>query len=445
MFERLISEMATQSSAELDEIIAEAELARRSAETRLAAAAAVIASRGSFRDDGHRSMRSYLKGTLNCSGAQATRIRRRADLLNHHAAVGEALMAGHIGIDQVDRLAGAHAHPRAGGQFADFAPLLLDAAEQLEFDDFDTAVKHFINQADADGAFDTQRFHEEHRTASVREADGIVSVFASGGDPQAAVEMARIFELAVQAEVERDFETRRADYGDDALAHPLPRNDAQRKFDALHQIFMSWATVPAGGTTPEPLVNIVIDHVSAGHLLAGHGLSDGPNLFDIDDDVFATTEADLTNRRCQTTTGSPVHADVALRAMITGRIRRAVVDAESVVIDFGRTKRLFTGRARDAAQLLVTSCTHRGCDVPATLCDVDHRLEWNRDHGRTDQANAMPLCGSHDRWKHANSIRSRRAANGRLYLIRPDGSTILPVGAREPAWAESSPHRAEAA
>ena len=80
-------------------------------------------------------------------------------------------------------------------------------------------------------------------------------------------------------------------------------------------------------------------------------------------------------------------------------------------------------------------CTHRGCGIPATLCDVDHRSEWASDGGSTDQANAMPLCGSHDRWKHANSIRSRRSSSGRLFLIRPDGTTVLPVGARQPDWA----------
>ena len=51
----------------------------------------------------------------------------------------------------------------------------------------------------------------------------------------------------------------------------------------------------------------------------------------------------------------------------------------------------------------------------------------------------MPLCGPHDRWKHANHIRSRRATSGRLFLIKPDGTTVLPIGAREPDWAEPPP------
>jgi hypothetical protein len=439
MFAGLIEELTTLSATELDAVIAETELAKRTAETRLAAAVAVVSARGSFRDGGHRSIRTYLKGTLNCSGVHANRIRRRADLINNHGTVGDALLTGRVGVDQIDRLATAAAHPRAGDQFADFVAILLEQAEQLEYNDFDNVINHFIDRADPDGAFDNQQFQQDQRTASVRNNNGAVAVHACGGSPQAACEMTRIFELALQGEFDTDCATRRNEHGDNALNHPLPRTGDQRKFDALHNIFMAWATVPADGVTPVPLVNIVFDHISAGNALFEHGLVEDPNVFGLGDNVFTAGAADLSKQRCQTSTGTSVHRDVALQALIVGRLRRVVVDADSVVIDLGRTQRLFSGKARDAAQLLVTTCTHRGCDIPATLCDVDHRNEWADDGGPTDQANAMPLCGSHDRWKHANKIRSRRAVSGRLFLITPDGTTILPAGAHEPDWAEPPP------
>ena len=439
MFVDLIEELTTLSALELDAVIAEAELAQRATETRLAAAVAVVSARGSFRDGGHRSIRTYLKGTLNCSGAHANRIRRRADLINSHGTVGDALLTGRVGVDQIDRLATAATHPRAGDQFADFVAILLEQAEQLEYNDFDKVINYFIDRADPDGAFDNQQFQQDQRTASVRDNNGAVAVHASGGSPQAACEMTRIFELAVQGEFDTDCATRRNEHGDDALNHPLPRTGDQRKFDALHHIFMAWATVPADGVTPVPLVNIVFDHISAGNALFEHGLVKDPNVFGLPDNVFTAAATDISKQRCQTSTGTSVHSDVALQALIVGRLRRVVVDADSVVIDLGRTQRLFSGKARDAAQLLVTTCTHRGCDIPATLCDVDHRNEWASNGGPTDQANAMALCGPHDRWKHANKIRSRRATSGRLFLITPDGTTILPAGAREPDWAEPPP------
>ncbi|WP_395161077.1 DUF222 domain-containing protein [Ilumatobacter sp.] len=275
-----------------------------------------LSARGSFRVGGHRSIRTYLKGTLNCSGAQANRIRRRADLVNHHEAVGDALLSGQIGIDQIDRLSTAASHPRAGDQFADFVPILLEQAEQLEYSQFDKVIDRFIDRADPDGAFDTQKFHEDHRTASVRDDSGVVTVHASGGCTQAAAEMAKIFELAVQAEFECDCAARRADHGDDALNHPLPRTIVQRKFDALHQIFLAWATVPADGTTPDPLVNILFDHVSAGHAMFAHGLVDSPNIFGLPDDVFEAAAADLSKHRCETTTGTSVQPAVPHAAIV---------------------------------------------------------------------------------------------------------------------------------
>ena len=120
-------------------------------------------------------------------------------------------------------------------------------------------------------------------------------------------------------------------------------------------------------------------------------------------------------------------------------MQRVVVDAHDVVINHGRRHRLFTGKAREAAQLLATTCGHRGCDVPADLCDVDHVDEWAADGGETNQDNALPLCGSHDRWKHRQRLRGRRDRSGRIHLIKPDGSVIKPIGARDPVWAEPDP------
>ena len=442
MSQRLIEEYTGLADSALDDVIAAAEADRNRADARIAAAATVIAHRQSFVDDGYRTIRSYLKGTLNCSGSRANRIRRRSDLVDAHPEIGETWYDGHVGTEQIDALARARSHPRAGDRFAEFVAILLDHAEHLTHDDFAAVVERFIVLADSDGAFDDQQAREDERTAHVSIVNGAIDVSAHGGSPLDAEEMKAVFDLAVEAEFANDCAARRAEHGDDALAHPLPRTAQQRKFDALHQIFLAWATVPADAKTPEPLVNLVIDPVTAGRVLAAHGLVENPDLFGVGADAFAVAERDLLARRCHTTTGTAVHPDAVLRALIHGRLRRVVVDADSVVVDMGRTQRLFVGSARNAAQMLVATCTHRGCDIPARFCDVDHRDEWVAQHGHTDQTNAMPACGPHDRWKHAHQIRTRRASNGRIYLIRRDGSVIKPAGEREPDWAEPPPFAA---
>ncbi|WP_395156158.1 HNH endonuclease signature motif containing protein, partial [Ilumatobacter sp.] len=205
---------------------------------------------------------------------------------------------------------------------------------------------------------------------------------------------------------------------------------------------------PANGKRPQPLVNIVIDPTTSLEVLAKYGLIDLTDNDLTDNDLTDNdlTDNDLakvdpTSRRCATSTGVAVHPDVALQAMFAGSVRRVMVDAHDVVINMGRTQRLFTGKARQAAQLLAVRCGFRGCDVSAEFCDVDHVEPWV-DGGETDQANSMPLCGSHDRRKHSEQLRGRRDRYGRIHLIRPDGSVIKPLNAHDPEWADADPERA---
>ena len=88
-----------------------------------------------------------------------------------------------------------------------------------------------------------------------------------------------------------------------------------------------------------------------------------------------------------------------IQALLTAQVRRVVLDARSTVIDLGERKRLFTGNARIAATLLERFCNHTGCEVPADRCQIDHN-QSHTDGGRTDQANAGPECGPHNRFKY---------------------------------------------
>ena len=433
MFGARIDELADADIADLDVVLAAAKRKRDEADLEIAAVTAVVDSRQLFQEHSQSSIKAYLKQQLNCSGPDALRIKRRARLFNQHPEIADVFGDSRIAVGQVDVMASAQQHPRAGAQFAEFAGLFLGQAERLEHDDFADAIKHFVVQADQDGSFSDQKFHEDQRTASVRVDDGAVSVHASGGDPLRSVEMKEIFDRAVAAEAHKDFETRRAEHGDDALAHPMPRSGDQRRFDAIYAIFAASVVAPADGKRPVPLVNIVIDPATSLEVLAKYGL--------IDLEVADVAKVDPTSRRCATSTGVAVHPDVALQAMFAGSVRRVMVDAHDVVINMGRTQRLFTGKARQAAQLLAVRCGFRGCDIAAEFCDVDHVNPWV-DGGETDQANSLPLCGPHDRRKHRQQLRGRRDRHGRIHLIRPDGSVIKPLNARDPEWAD--PERAAA-
>ncbi|MFT6290284.1 MAG: hypothetical protein ACJAR2_000871 [Ilumatobacter sp.] len=407
---------------------------QRRLDTDITAALAVVDQREDFRADGHRSTHAFVKATINCDGGQAARLVRRARSVNHHPAVGNALAAARIGTAQADRLARAAQHRRAGHRFGEFVDQLLGHAEHLEYPDFDTVVSRFEMFADMEGAFGDDEFQFGERSAKVVAVGSGVSVTAHGGAPLQAAEMIAVFKLAEQREFDRDYKARKTEHGDAAQDHPLPRTTQQRKFDAMHSIFMAYVTKSANGVLPEPLVNIVIDPLTAGELLHDHGLTDTAAVF------TDGKSDDLAHRRCETSTGVVVHSDIALQALLTGHVRRVVVDAAGVITDMGRRTRLFTGRMRDAAQLLVRTCSFNGCSVPAEFCEVDHLTEFSRG-GKTEVGNGGPECGSHNRYKHRAKLTAKRAIDGRIRLIRPDGKVIKPVGERDPEWADPDPPR----
>ncbi|HEX6658835.1 MAG TPA: hypothetical protein VF065_12170 [Ilumatobacter sp.] len=154
---------------------------------------------------------------------------------------------------------------------------------------------------------------------------------------------------------------------------------------------------------------------------------------------FVVDPTSILTRRCETSSGHTVPPRLLIQALLTAHVRRVVLDARSTVIDFGERKRLFTGNARIAATLLERFCSHTGCEVPADRSQIDHN-QAHADGGRTDQHNAVPECGPHNRFKYRNGWRTRRADNGRIYSIRPDGTLVLFVGERPPTFIQADDH-----
>ena len=185
---------------------------------------------------------------------------------------------------------------------------------------------------------------------------------------------------------------------------------------------------------PDPVVNVVCDQSTFHELLqqAGITLADGGTL-DLDElsrkqlrklmaELVADPDTAFT-RQIRTTSGHRVHPRQLLQAVLTGWVRRVIVDARSVPIDFSEKVRCFTGLARVAATLLEHTCVHQGCATPADRCQVDHN-ESHSEGGPTTQANGQPECGPHNRFKYRQRWRTRRADNGRIYNIRADGTVV---------------------
>lgn len=430
----------------LDERLRANEVALRRLMAERAGLVAVAEHRGAFRDE-HRSMAGYLRATVNGSDGSVIRDRKLGRLLVEFPVVGEALWAGHVSVDHVVQICRVHANRRVAEWLAVVVPVLVEIAEHSSYREFADEVTKLIARLDQDGAFADLDDAVEGRRASVVEVGGSLVVSAHGGDPVLAARLQAVFDAFVDAEYRADVTARREAHGDDAALHPLPRTHAQRGFDALVAIFAAAHASPDGRSLPDTVVNVVVDAATTHETLAHAGIVlpngntlelgdtglpvDEPALLDGLTGELADDPAAFLTRRCETPNGTPIHPSIVLRALLTGHVRRVVLDSRGVVIDYGTRQRLFTGLARQAAMLLTQTCEYPGCTLPAMWSQVDHNHEW-ANGGRTDQANTTIACGHHNRLKHRQRWRTRRDQRGRAYTIRDDGTIILPAGERPP-------------
>jgi hypothetical protein len=458
MIEALVDELMGCGDADLDERVRALELKRRRIEAEMAVTIGEIGRRRSYLDDGHRSLKAYLRGTCNWSDAESARVARLTEAAGAVPGLVEALHAGRIGTPQTNELAVAHTNPRVSERLVEFAPMLLDHAERLSFFEFRACVKRFVTLADLDGAHDDLDVSIENRRAQVIDLDGSLCLDGSGGDPLINAELDATFRHFCGLEYDADIAARRDRFGNDAELHPLPRTGTQRGYDALVAIMRHAVANIEAGRTPMAagfVVNILTDQHTFGQMLAAAGLApDATSLTGDTIDPFTgltspndlltdlVNSNDIGSRRCETSTGTVLHPHTVLRAALAGHLRRVVLGADHVPINMGRKVRVFTGAAREAALLLAVRCDHLGCGLTADICQIDHSTEWNG-NGRTDQDNAGVECGTHNRLKHRKRWHTKRDIHGRMHTIRTDGTIMLPVGARPPTFPDQPDPPAE--
>jgi hypothetical protein len=449
MFPEVVDSVVGLSDTELHERIRENELERRQLDAEAALLVSAADQRGLYTQvDGHRSMTAYLRAQWNCSTAEASMWRSFGRVVDRLDGVGEAWMDGRFGRAQARKIADAHGNRRVRDLLDPFVSIFVEQAEILDSDDFAKLVDATVKRLDADGAHDERDDAIEHRDAHVSAVGDGVVISASGGDPLTAVELVQILELFSDREYSKDVAVRKEMWGDDAEFHDLPRTLGQRRHDAIVAIFRAAVASGAPGEAAALVLNIVCDADTWAVISHEAGLATDTNLAGQAVDPFTGIERPLDlldelaadpshilDRRCETDTGVQVHPHDVLRAALSGHVRRVVIDSAGTVIDKGRSTRLYTGSAREAATLLINRCQHPGCRMPARFSQVDHADECVAHDGATDQANADIRCGPHNRAKSRHRWRIKRSTNGKAYTIRDDGTIMLPVGARPPDFA----------
>ncbi|MDQ3544244.1 MAG: 13E12 repeat family protein [Actinomycetota bacterium] len=383
---------------------------------KLQAAAATVGAcdrAGEFRDDGHVSVRGWIKASVRVSDAEVTHHVRVARLCADLPVIADELAAGRLGIAQARELARARANPRCGHLLSDAVGLLLEAALHEPYEIFVQVVRQWERLADGDGAHDDHEAAHAARRVRLSELDDTTYLDGRFGNAQGAA-MRAILDRFTQAEFDAEWDELRARLGDDACPTLLARSHTQRCADAVYAIFQRAAAMSPGAEPAAPVVNYVISADVFDEQLAAM-VTDRPADFDHSCGRQWSMSAE----------GDPVDpADIVAAALI-GHIRRLVVNTHGVIIDFGRRARVFTGAARDAALLQAILDTRGRCLWPGCghhHTHNDHTDPWGTG-GHTELANTGPLCPRHNRYK-TRGYRTWRDPHGHWHTYRPDGTEI---------------------
>jgi len=117
-------------------------------------------------------------------------------------------------------------------------------------------------------------------------------------------------------------------------------------------------------------------------------------------------------------TGALLSPTTIRRMACQATILPAVLDGVGVPIDVGRSRRLFSGAARQAVLLRDRGCAFPGCDRPPRWCDIHHVVSW-LDGGSTDRDNGVALCSFHHRLIHRGDWTVRLGVDKRPEFIPP--------------------------
>jgi len=404
-------EVSELSGAQLDHALVAVERARREAEASYIALLERAEQTKRYEADGHAGVRGWAAALTNTGSVELHRRLQTMRALRDLPEVASRLAAGDLGVDQVREIAKLHANPRTRQLTIGGERRLVHHATTKACVGFEDTVARWDAFGDPKRAARTHTDAHERRDAIVFERDGIVRLHAKGGTFQGAA-LLEIFQRQCDAEFLDDWERAKVEHGDGASTAALARTDAQRRFDALHSLFLGAVAAPPGSTPPEPVLNLLMTVDEFEERLESLG-QDHP--------AAPATADDVDRRRCETDTGIPIDPTDAVLAALVGWFRRVVVDSAGVVVDLGR-KRRFTGSSRVAVILAGRRCLWPGCGRASARNQIDHTHEHARG-GLTTPTNGGPACGRHNRIK-SRGYTVHRDADGNWHVHRPDGTEL---------------------
>ncbi|GAA0217419.1 HNH endonuclease signature motif containing protein [Actinomadura nitritigenes] len=164
-------------------------------------------------------------------------------------------------------------------------------------------------------------------------------------------------------------------------------------------------------------------------LSGGHKASKVTVICDLDTLTGGNTPARLTD-------GTPIPAAQARRIALAAGVSPLLLGRGNTPLYLGYRERFASAAQRQVLETLYSSCAVRGCEVPGTLCEVDHVHGWALGRSPTDIDQLALTCGWHNRFKHTNpdQIQITEDHDGRyVYRLLP------PADARGPTTGTGPP------
>src|ERR1700694_1788577 len=114
----------------------------------------------------------------------------------------------------------------------------------------------------------------------------------------------------------------------------------------------------------------------------------------------------------------PISSKCVERLACDCNVTRVLLDADSMVIDVGRSKRLINGARRTALNQRDKHCRSPGCDRPASWSQGHHLKHWI-DGGGSDLDNLVLLCHRHHWMVHEGRWQIVKLQDGGYLTIPP--------------------------
>ncbi|MER6813220.1 DUF222 domain-containing protein [Spirillospora sp. NPDC000708] len=142
------------------------------------------------------------------------------------------------------------------------------------------------------------------------------------------------------------------------------------------------------------------------------------------------------NAPARLTDGTPIPAAQARRIALSAGVSPLLLGRGNTPLYLGYRERFASAAQRQVLETLYPSCAVRGCEVPGTLCEVDHVRGWALGRSPTDIDQLALTCGWHNRFKHSrpDQIQISKDQDGRYVyrLLPPPDARASATGAGPP-------------